>query len=236
MSITLSFAGLFMAASGGNRSAASALARDAAAPKRRQHGPELESLDVEGERMVRAARRRDRRSGLLVLKLSDLPELELVFGREAADEVVDDLMTELAELAGRTGLAVRTAPDTFALLIPGLEGTEVHRALQARLGKACCIEFELDEEEVLAVPEIMARTIGETQTVRAAYETMCAEIETEHRLEESRRDYLRREREAHTVPMELPLARPHMPQLSDQPAFGFYPTLPATIPVPMGLR
>lgn len=162
------------------------------------------SLFAVGQDMQRAAAARGQVLGILVLKMSDLRELRGLFGRQAAEEMIAEVLAQLTVVAaGRAGVAVRTSPDTFALLVPGATGAEVHGTLRARLGQACSIEFERGGEEILLVPDVHARTIGDSESVADAYCAVCRTIESVRQMEESRCDSLRREREALTVPGEL---------------------------------
>lgn len=183
---------------------------------------------------------------MLMLQLYDLPELELVFGTDAVQEVSDRAMAALEGVAGRTGFAVRTAPDTFALLMPDAKAEEVLRALQDRLGKPCCIEFELAGAEILTLPDVLARAVSDTETVEDAYESLRRDIGNAREAEARRQDYLRRERESHTRPPHLTTrdmpneAAPkktvpkEAKRIKDIPAF--HAALPPTIPIQLGVR
>ena len=87
-----------------------------------------ELLGVAGEKLLRTARSLGQTPALAVLQIDDLPELELVFGRAAVDQVIEAVMTKLTRAAAHIGLVARTAPDTFALLMPG------------EIGRASCRE------------------------------------------------------------------------------------------------
>ena len=196
-----------------------------------KHPPDMGALFVLGDKMLATARRHGQSVSLLVLQLLDLPELQLLFGREAADEVVDDVMTELTRVSARKGFAVRTSADTFALLMPGTTGQELQRALQASLGRACAIELEFGEEDVLLVPDVQSRTVSEDECVEQAYRAMCSALDAQRGLELRRRDYLRQAREACTIPMVLAGAESRSDAPALEPTYNMYATLPATIPL-----
>ena len=220
---------------GGASARAVAEAQSAARP--REYPPDQDALFAAGEAMLAAARRHHQSLSLLVLQLPDLAELDLVFGRDAADKAIDGVLTQLTAICHRKGLLARPGTDTFALLMPGVSGEELHRALQRRLGKACSIEFEFDDEDILLVPEVLAHTIGPLESVREAYQGLCLLFERERHLRRRREDYLNRERESHAIRMELPRAmRQKKPVLPDEPVRDIYPTIPTTIPVPMAMR
>src|SRR5512140_1673836 len=55
---------------------------------------------------------------MVVFELSDLPLVARVFGASMARAVVAHVTGKLERLAGRSGLAVRTAPNEFTVLLP----------------------------------------------------------------------------------------------------------------------
>ena len=193
--------------------------------------PDGDALRLAGEVMLRSARRARRSLSILVMQLHDLPELELVFGCAAADEATDEAITQLTRIAARKGLVVRTAHDTFTLLMPDTSAEALADAIHAGLGTPCCIEFELEGEEILLVPEVMVRAVGATESVGDAYETSCRDIARARRDEKQRRNHLRIERESHTRPMRL---RPKPAPDKDMPTF--LRPLPPTTAVPTGPR
>lgn len=191
--------------------------------------PDEELLSVVGEKMVAAARASGQPITLVVMQVYDLPEVELVFGRSAAEEVIDEVMTQLTRMAARKGFVVRSKADTFALLIPGMNAQATMAALGARFGRPCAIEFELGEDEILLVPDVKVHTLDAGESLREVYTRVGRLIARERGREQLRCEYLRSEREAHT-PIGLSCARPEPREKV------YYPVLPATIPVPMGAR
>ncbi len=190
-----------------------------------------------GEQMLRSARERDEPLSILVLELFDLPELQLVFGEEAACEAVNSVMIELKQVSGTKGFVARADPDTFVLLMPGAKSEDVMQSLRERLGKACCIEFEVAGEEIVEVPDVMARTLSATDTVEESYRMMRNVMEADRRLEECRRLHLLRERESYTAPAALPAAKPlpkpvREPAKADQGSYRPW-HIAATIPMPL---
>lgn len=187
------------------------------------------SMLAAGEKMLVNARRLDRPLSVLVLHLPDLPEVELVFGSDAAGQVMDVVMTHLMNIAKANGFASRTAPDMFTLLMP-VQAEVVVTAIHARLGKPCCIDFELDGQEILVVPEVMVRTVEGTESVRSVYSGLCKKIDASYGTPLPHRK-ASCEREVRTVPVE---PRPRPPVEKDIPTF--FPPLPATIPVPLNFH
>lgn len=172
----------------------------AAQPLRRNWAIERARLAALGEKMCEAARRQARSVGMLILQMEDLAELEVLFGARAAHEVVRRAAAELTELAADGGLVLRTAADTLTLLTPGHDAEDLLDGIEARLGKSCAIDFELDHEEIVIVPDVLARRVRSGETVAQAYDTLCHDLVHQRSCAQRRHDYLRRERESHTGP------------------------------------
>jgi GGDEF domain-containing protein len=195
-------------------------------------------LCVMGEKMLRTARRLHQPLSVIVLQLYDLPELELVFGPRAAQEVVAKTMAELIHLSPRKGFAAHVHPDTFALLMPHKEADAALLAVEARLGKPCALELNVNGEELVLLPEVMVDAVAGTESVQEAYERLCRDIAKARLWEQRRQKYLRRERESHTRPVDLYRAKPQTAPKTvwDKRAPAFFPQFPATIAMPMGAR
>jgi hypothetical protein len=102
---------------------------------------------------------------------------------------------------------VRTEPDTFVLLMPDVVPEHLVADVQSGLGRSGCIEFELDGDEIILVPDVMARGVAAREPVPAVYENVCADLARVRAVEQRRREYLRRERESHTRPAALAAQR-----------------------------
>jgi GGDEF domain-containing protein len=192
--------------------------------------PDTALMFAAGEELSLRARRLDQPLSILILHLHDLPELELVFGSHAAEEVVDEAMTQLMAIAGDKGFAARTASDMFTLLMP-MQAEVMVKAIQARLGKPCCIDFEFEGQDILLVPELMVRTVDATESVRDTYWRLCQDVAYAHCEKHRPQRKARCEHESRTAPAER---RPTPIVEKDIPTF--FPPLPATIPVPLYSR
>lgn len=153
--------------------------------------PDEHLLCTMGEKMLRTARVAGQPLTLVVMQVYDLPEVELVFGHAATEEVIDEVMTELTRVAAREGLLVRSAADTFALLLPG-SGTQASlEAVVARFGKLCVIEFELGGDEILLMPDVRVHTFGLGECVQVVYERLRGVIAKTRAQEQLRCEYPR---------------------------------------------
>lgn len=189
---------------------------------------DAQSLFLAGEKMLRAARRGGQSLALIVLELPDLAELEIVFGRDAADAAVHAVMQELSSLAGSKGIAARTSGDTFALLMPAMTGTTLQRALRARTGPACCVEFELAEYDIMLEPAVQAGTVAITDSLEKTYGVLCRTIASERHIEDMRRDRDGRRCNPSSRPVGL------RPTRKEAPLRNPDATMPATIVMPIG--
>jgi hypothetical protein len=213
MSVTLSLAAFLSAARGASRRTASRAVRSGFGSA--GDSPITRAFrrnSIPGPQALRAAADELLREGcagvtMLVMQLADVVELELVFGRDAADEAVDEAIGRLTRIAAGNGMAVRTAPDTFALLVPDIAPEVLVRTVEVALGRTRCIEFELEGDEIILVPDLMARVVARDESVAQAYDLLCHDLVRIRSSEQRRRDYLRRERESHTRPAPLASAR-----------------------------
>lgn len=191
--------------------------------------PDKELLYVMGEKMLGAARASGQALSLVVVQVYDLPEVELVFGRLAAGQVVHEVMSELTRVADRKGLVVRSEPDIFALLMPAMSAEAAVGALGGRFGKPCVIEFELDGNEILLVPDIRVHTFEPTERVAQVYHRLCRALTKSREQQEPRCELVSNEPGMRTIPMGLPATVTAQAWRADA-----FLVLPPTIPVPMG--
>jgi len=193
-----------------------------------------------GNEMLCGGGGNNRPLSVVVFDLSDLPELQCVFGLQAAKDVIAQIAVRLQGLVARKGIAVRTSATIFTVLLAGVDRDGALEVIRAALGQPCCIELVAGGEEIVLVPEFMVRTVsGDSVCVSEVYESLCRDIAQARLVEERRTKYLERERESHSRPMKsrsLPVklqaarASPRkMPHMD-------YPPMAATIPVPMGPR
>lgn len=190
--------------------------------------PNLALLHADGEKLLHAARALGRAPALAVMQIDDLPELELVFGGHGVDRVMQAVVTGLTRIAAGHGLVVRTAADTFALLMPGGGAGAAVAALQARFGTPCTIEIGSGRDEILVVPDVMVHPLGPQDSIAQAYDDLCRYIAKARRHGQPMRSCEPQRAPCGSVATRPPIVRAPAPQ--------YTPPLPATIPVPLAIH
>lgn len=193
--------------------------------------PDPSLLEAAGEELLHAARARGRTPALAVVQIDDLPELEIVFGRSGVDRVMAAVMTGLTRAAAGHGVVVRTAADTFALLMPGGGAGAAIAALQARFGKPCTIEIGFGRDEIFVMPDVMVHPLGPQDSIAQVYEDLRRYIAKARKHGRRIRDCVPERAACAGQAMSLPPAF-----ATPAPAPKYCPPLPATIPMPLGLR
>jgi GGDEF domain-containing protein len=172
-----------------------------------------------------------RHLSVVVFDLSDLPELECIFGVQAAEEIIVQTAARLQRLATRKGLAVRSGATVFTVLLPGVGHDQALNLIGAELGHPCCIELEAGGDEIMLAPEFRVRTVfGHAVSLRETFESLCRDMAQSRLHEERRSKYLARERESYSRPSTLQATKAgsrNMFQIA-------YPPLAATVLVPTG--
>jgi GGDEF domain-containing protein len=194
--------------------------------------PDAQALFLVGDKMKRAARQHQLAVALLVLAVPDLPELENIFGPTAASEAARAVLRELSRSTRGRGFAVRTARDTFALLVPGVTGGWLKRALRRRLGDAWCVEFNLGREEMVLVADVQSCTVEDRDSIEKTYLVLRSVMESRRHMDQIQQHCVRQQ-EPHSTRADLPFAasQPDAPMRSRAAS---YATIPATILMPIG--
>lgn len=194
-----------------------------------------------GEEMLRQSRRDNQPLSVLVFGLRDLPELECVFGSRVAKKAVAKMTAKLERMATSKGLALRTDPTIFTVLLPGVGRDSARAGIHAMLGQPCCIEFDAGDDEIVLVPEFMVQTVCDTESLQEVYEGLCSDIKQSplHRAASPEISGAAAGVSLRTSgPMELQVTRltaPPRPR-PPKPFQAVYSPMPATIPMPMGCR
>lgn len=143
-------------------------------------------LLTRGERLL--ARNGAADAALVVFDFSDLLEVRCIYGSRAGAAARRAVVSTLARLAGRRGIAARTGPAQFAVLLPGACVQRALDAVHRVLGQPCRLELELGREELVLVPH---HAIGacerEPDGLEQQYMQLSVAIAQERAAEERRR-------------------------------------------------
>lgn len=168
-------------------------------------------------------------AALAVFDCSDLLEVRRIYGSRVARTLLLRLSDRLVAIAGERGLAARTGPAEFAVLLPGAGRERALQALQQVLGAPSHIEYEAGDSEIMLVPDFLLGRIGEEEDdLPGLHKLLSRKLAWAREQEARRRRYLRRERERHSRPMALAGEA----QVDSQPAID----LPHAAPVPPSAR
>ena len=145
-----------------------------------------EALWQRGDSMIAAANAEGARLSVVMFDQVHLPELHALFGGAAARSVVSKFNRKVLELAGGQGLPVRCGPTTWTVLLPHASQEQALADLRKVFGDGLAVES--DGGELLLVPRIVVRAVGqEALTMRQLHEAMAEEIQCGH-LRQSRRE------------------------------------------------
>jgi GGDEF domain-containing protein len=161
-------------------------------------------FSAHGAEMLAAARRENRPLAVAVFDCADLLEVRTIYGGRIARKLMGRIVLKLTSLTADRGLAARTGPAEFTVVLPGMGRDKALAAMQRVLGKPTRIELDAGDSEIVLVPPFVVDAIGtDTSSIEAFYEELRSELSLIGRREESRQTYLRRERERHSRPMPL---------------------------------
>ena len=186
------------------RQRASAASIRKAPPQRRVFPFDTVRLSAIGEPMLKKARRHHRPLSMVVFEFGDLPELQAVFEGRIASSFGPLIARRLQLIAPLRGVVVRTGPTTFVVLLPNFNGARTRRAILRTLGRACCIEFDIANGEVLLLAEYTTDVLhSDAESIAQVYRELSTELAVQRRQGEHHRASIKRERESHTRPLRM---------------------------------
>lgn len=131
---------------------------------------------IAGDRLLARTRPKGQPLSLAVVELRDVADVAQLFGPAVAESIMGRLAAKLRTLAGSRGLAARTGPTQFSLLLPGLESHEALHALRTAFGEAGWLEHE-GRDELVLLPDLQVDAVGpEHSSVEDVYVSLCAAI------------------------------------------------------------
>jgi diguanylate cyclase (GGDEF)-like protein len=186
-----------------------------------------EGLEAHGNELLASCRRDHRPVSMAVFDCSDLLEVRSIYGSRTSRKLIARVVRKIAAAAGERGLAARTGPTQFTLVLPGMGRDKALAAIHKVMGSPSRIEFDAGDSEIVLVPELAVDAIrDEHRTVQEVLHELCRSLRDGREREDRRQRYLRRERERHSRPMGL-----ETPALRRPPA-RLAPIAP-TLPVPL---
>ena len=193
--------------------------RKTAAPQHRHPEQRHAAVFAVGEQMLAQSRRNNHALSVVVFDLSDLPELENVFGAAVVLEVLAEVALRLQDLATSRGLVIRSGPTLFTVLIPGFGRDRTHLAIEDTMGSPCCIELNAGDHEIVLIPDFELHTVQSgSPGLAEIQQDLRRQIEQAQTREARRRRYLQKERESHTRPMALRMGATRVTSDEQQPA------------------
>lgn len=194
-------------------------------------------LAAHGNELLAACRRERRPLSVAVFDCSDLLEVRSIYGSRISRKLMTRMAGKFNALAGDRGIAARTGPAQFTIVLPGLGRDKALQAIHRVLGSPTRIEYDAGDSEIVLVPEYAVDAVDDAASVQSLYRELCQSLAESQEREQQRRRYLQRERERHSRPMGLaslpgpaPVA-PAAPRPSLRRTAPAAPTLPAPLTV-----
>lgn len=182
-----------------------------------------------GNRMIAQCRRTNQALSVIVFEQSDLPELQCIFGEAVAQQMAAKLAGTLQTMVKSKGLAVRTDPTVFTVLLPGFGLDRTLALIKEAFGDTLAIEFDVEGDDVVLVPDFLVQTVrSETTSIKDVYTDLRKAIKRSQDNEERRQRYLKRERESHSSKA--------MPLMESDSTYPHAPRHELTVPVPLATR
>jgi GGDEF domain-containing protein len=161
----------------------------------------LSGLAAHGDALLANCRRDEGRLSVAVFDCADLLEVREIYGSRIARKVMERTVHKLGRLCARHGLAARTGPAEFTVLLPA--GRDKALASIARvLGSPMRIELDAGDSEIVMVPNFVVEAVGtDVSCIAEIHQELRGDLARIAHSEQRRHRYLQRERERHSRPM-----------------------------------
>jgi GGDEF domain-containing protein len=141
---------------------------------------------------------------IVVFDCADLIEVRDIYSTAIARKLMARVVQKFIVLAADRGLAARTGPAEFTVVMPGLNRDKAVAAIQRVLGRPGRIEFDTGDDEIVIVPSFAIETSGPgVDSIDELYRELRETLTETDALEMRRQNYLQRERERHSRPMSI---------------------------------
>jgi GGDEF domain-containing protein len=163
-----------------------------------------QGLDELGGEMLAAAQRERRPVAVAVFDCADLLEVRTIYGSRIARKLLARIVRKLMTLTADRGLAARTGPAEFTVMLPGMTREKALAAIQKVLGNPSRIELDAGDSEIVLVPSFLIEVAGtDVASIDETVRDLRRELLQMTQHEERRHHHMRRERERHSRPMPL---------------------------------
>jgi diguanylate cyclase (GGDEF)-like protein len=157
---------------------------------------------VHGDDLLAACRRDNRPLSVAVFDCADLLEVRSIYGSRVARKLIARIAGKLNSLSGDHGLAARTGPAEFSVVLPGMAREKALAAIARVLGSPLRIELDAGDSEIVLVPNFLVERAGaDTGSVDEIHQELQRELAQIGDQQQRRCQYLQRERERHSRPM-----------------------------------
>lgn len=157
-----------------------------------------------GDEMLTACRRGGKALTVAVFDCADLLEVRALYGSGMARTLVGRIVRKLGALASDRGLAARTGPAEFTVVLPGMSRDKALAAIERVLGNPTRIELDAGDSEIVLVPGFMVQAAGsDTASVVELHADLRRALARLQETEQRRQHQLQRERERHSRPSAL---------------------------------
>lgn len=189
----------------------------------------MQGLKELGDEMLSAAQRDHRPVAVAVFDCADLLEVRTIYGSRIARKLLARIVRKLMSVTADRGLAARTGPAEFTVVLPGMTREKALAAIQKVLGNPSRIELDAGDSEIVLVPSFLIEASAtDTESIDELYRDLRRELLQISQDEQRRHHHMRRERERHSRPM--PLHSQPSPEQATRPAsLHADATLPAVL-------
>jgi GGDEF domain-containing protein len=169
----------------------------------------LAGLAAHGDALLATCRRDDRPLCVAVFDCSDLLEVREIYGSRIARKLMERTVVKLNKLCVKQGVAARTGPAEFTVVLPGVGREKALAAIARVLGSPTRIELDAGDSEIVMVPGFVVEAAGpDVSCVAQIQQELRRDLAQMEQSEQRRCRYLQRERESHSRPMGIgPSAR-----------------------------
>jgi GGDEF domain-containing protein len=164
----------------------------------------LAGFAAHGDVLLAGCRRDNRPVSVAVFDCADLLEVREIYGSRIARKLMERTVRKLGALCASHGLAARTGPAEFTVLLPGMGRDKALASIARLMGSPTRIELDAGDSEIVMVPNFVVEAAGpDVACVSEIREELHGDLARIAHSEQRRRRYLQRERESHSRPMGI---------------------------------